>query len=206
MALVPRISRPDVSRALRHYHHVRSMFRRPSIALVLPWVVACAVISGCGGTAAPSARLTPSQAQLKNQRVAVQNYASTFVADLRRAGLSPSPVAKGLYRSCSGHRGNVVSYEEAVIAWAGRPLTVATMSRGVSAILRSEGWTLVNVDFSEIHLAFGGTDHPLYDISQHGMWGAANILPFGSNSAGAMVFMHSRCINAEGSIHPSYGA
>jgi hypothetical protein len=180
----------------RHEYRVQPAFRRASVLLTLLWLAISFVISGCGRATTPSGPLTRTPAALERERVVVQDYAGTLIADVRRARLSPNPVATGLYRSCSARGGKAVSYVETVIVWASNPLTVTAMSQDISEILRSEGWTLVAVDFSKVHLAFGSTDHPLYDITQRGTWGTANILPFGGNSAGAMIFMHSPCINA----------
>jgi hypothetical protein len=79
---------------------------------------------------------------------------------------------------------------------ADAPTTMAEMDRVITGLLRAEGWRLVSLDFAKVHLPLASTGHPLYDISQHGMKGAANILPYGPHSAGALVFMHSPCFAA----------
>lgn len=163
------------------------------------YLVLCLLVgllgTGCGHTVAPEASLTRTRAGLVQTRGQVQPYAEALAAAVRRSRLSRSPVVQGSYRSCPAGK-NFVAYNDAITVKGDAPATMSEMSREIAGILRSEGWQLVSVDFSKVHLALADTNHPLYDMSQDGIKGAANILPYGNDSAGALIFMHSPCIDA----------
>ena len=170
---------------------------RPRVIAVGPLLCVLAGLlgAGCGRTAAPDASLARTRAALAQARNEVRPYADALTSAVRRSRLSRSPVALGAYRSCAtGH--DLVDFNYTVTVRADAPTTMSDMSRQITGLLRSEGWRLVSVDFAKVHLALADTDHPLYGMSQHGMKGAANILPYGSNSAGAVIFMHSPCLKA----------
>lgn len=163
------------------------------------YLVLCLLVgllgTGCGHTVAPEASLTRTRAELIQARGQVRRYAEELAAAVRRSSLSRSPAALGSYRSCPAGK-DLVAYNETITVAADMPATMSEMSRDIAGILRSEGWQLVSVDFAKVHLALADTDHPLYDMSQHRLKGAANILPYGNDSAGALIFMHSPCIDA----------
>jgi hypothetical protein len=151
--------------------------------------------TGCGHAAAPEASLTRTRAELAQTRSEVRPYAEALAAAVKRFRLSRSPVVLGAYRSCPAGK-HLVAYNDTITVTADAPTAMSTMSREIAGILHSEGWHLVTVDFSKVHLALADTNHPLYYISQDGIKGAANILPYGNDKAGALIFMHSPCIDA----------
>jgi hypothetical protein len=163
-------------------------------AYLLLCVLAGSLVTGCGHAAAPKAALSSTQA-LVRERSQVQPYAEALAAAVRRSRISRSPVVLGAYRSCPAGKDHV-AYNDTITVTGDAPATMSKMSREIAGILRSEGWQLVSVDFAKVHLALADTDHPLYDMSQDGIKGAANILPYGNDSAGALIFMHSPCIDA----------
>jgi hypothetical protein len=153
------------------------------------------LVTGCSHVGVPKTALSSAQTALVRARNQVQPYAEALAAAVRRSRLSRSPIVLGAYRACPAGK-NLVAYNDTITVTADAPATMSAMSREIAGILRSEGWHLVSVDFSKVHLALADTDHPLYDMSQHGFKGAANILPYGNDSAGALIFMHSPCIDA----------
>lgn len=162
----------------------------PLLCVLAGWLAA-----GCGHAAAPDSALRRARAELVQAHDQVQPYADTLAAAVRRTGVSRPPTVRGSYGSCPAGR-NLVRYSAAITVTADGPATMSQMSREIAGILRGEGWHLVSVNFARVHLALADTDHPLYFLSQHGMNGAANILPYGRDSAGALIFMHSTCVNA----------
>lgn len=150
--------------------------------------------SGCAGrTVAPGSSLVRTQAELAQGRGQVARRAEELAAAIRRSGLSHSPTVLGSYRACRAGK-NLIAYNEAITVLADMPATVPGMSRDIVGMLRSESWQLVRVDFAKVHLALADTDHPLYDITQRGMKGAANILPYRRDRAAAIIFMRSPCV------------
>jgi hypothetical protein len=164
-------------------------------AWALLCLLACGLVAGCGRSAAPATGLLRTRAELARARTEVSPCAAALTTAVRRSRLSRTPVALGGYQACARGRDRV-NYTYTITVRADAPTTMAEMSRAISGLLRAEGWRLVPLDFATVHLPLASTNHPLYDISQHGMKGAANILPYGPHSAGALVFMHSRCLQA----------
>ncbi len=167
--------------------------------VMTPYLLLCVLaswlVTGCGHTAAPKVALSSTQTALVRARNQVQPYAEELAAAVRRFRLSRSPVVLGSYRSCPAGK-NLVAYNDTITVTGDAPATMSEMSREIAGVLHSEGWQLVRVDFAKVRLALADTDHPLYDMSQDGIKGAANILPYGNDSAGALIFMHSPCIDA----------
>lgn len=153
---------------------------------------------GCGHSA-PAATSADSPASTQAELVKIhdeaQSEADAFAAGARRLRLTHSPAVFGGYQACPGGK-DLVAYGYTITIRAAPPASMPWMSSQVAAILRSEGWRLTAVDYAKVHLALADTDHPLYLMSQPQMRGAANILPYGTSSAGAIVFIHSQCINA----------
>lgn len=148
---------------------------------------------GCGSGAAPADPLAHTRANLILERSQVLPYARAFAAAAQRSRFQARPV-QGAYRPCPAGKGRV-AYQDTITVTA-NTTSVSDVTREITGILRSEGWRLVNVDFAKVHLALADTNHPLYDMSQDGMNGAANILGYGNATAGAIVFMHSQCVDA----------
>jgi hypothetical protein len=171
------------------------MRSRVRTVCLLLCVLTAWLVTGCGHAAAPGASLARTQTALARARSQVQPYADALAAAVKRLRLSRSPVVLGAYRSCPAGQ-HLVAYNDTITVTADAPTTMATMSRQIAGILHSEGWHLVSVDFSKVHLALADTNHPLYGMSQHGVKGAANILPYGNDKAEALIFMHSTCIDA----------
>jgi hypothetical protein len=152
--------------------------------------------AGCGHGAGPSSSPARTRTEFAEARVEVTHYAETLTAAVRRTRLSRSPVALGSYRPCPRAGKNLVAYYETITVKSDMATTMPEMSREIARLLRSEGWRLVSVDFAKVHIALADTNHPLYNMSQHDMKGAANILPYGSDKSGAIIFMHSSCFDA----------
>jgi hypothetical protein len=162
--------------------------------LIAASTLLCLLAVGCGGTAAPQAALSRANAQLAEGRSALKAKADMLVAAASRLRLTGPPAMSGGYRSCLAGP-DLVSYNYAISITPSGAVNAPQMSREVAGMLRSEGWRLVSVDFSKVKLALADTDHPLYRISQDGMQGAANILPYRGDTTGALIFMHSPCVN-----------
>jgi hypothetical protein len=163
---------------------------------VLGFVLLGWLAAGCAtGTSASQ----PSSAQIRTELVqardGVMSYVQALDAAVKHSPMAGSAVALGSYRGCRSGK-NLVSYVEAITVKLSEPATMARLGDEVTGILRSEGWRVVSVDFSRVHLALADTNHPLYDMSLKGMTGAANILPSGSDSAAAIIFIHSPCVDA----------
>lgn len=185
-----------------------SRARSASLALC---ALAVSLATGCGHFASGDSALAQTHAELTRARRQVQGYAREFAAAIRKSQLSRSPIVLGSYISCPGSEsgGSMVTYRETVTATPSARATMAQASHEISGILHAEGWRLVSIDFARVHLGLADTNHPVFKISQGGMEGAANILPYGGGGrAGAIVYMRSPCVNA-GSLtlpHPSTGA
>jgi hypothetical protein len=168
-------------------------------AVTTAGMLACLLIggllTGCGETTVRDASLTGTRAELTRARGEVRSYAKALAAEVEASRISYSPVVLGGYSSCPREKAHV-TYGDTITVRAAAPATLSVMSREIARILRSEGWRLVSVDFAKVHLALADTNHPLYYMSQHGIKGAANILPYGKDSAGAVIFMHSPCLRA----------
>lgn len=171
------------------------MRSRVLTAYALLFLLTSLLGTGCGQSVARETSLTNTRAELGRERGQVTHYAEELAAAVRRSGLSRTPVVLGSYRSCRAGK-DLMAYIEVITVRADMPATVSEMSRDILGLIRTEGWQLVRVDFARVHLALADTDHPLYDMSQRGMKGAANILPYRGNSAGAIIFMHSSCVRA----------
>jgi hypothetical protein len=169
-------------------------WRVSTVFLLVLALVGC-LGTGCGRATVPETPLMHTRVELVQARSQVRFYAAALTAAVGRSRLSRAPAAFGTYRSCPSGKGQI-SYHDVITVTADVPATMSELSREIAAILRSQGWQLVSVDFAKVHLGLADTNHPLYDMRQHGISGAANILPYGSDSAGALIFMNSPCINA----------
>ena len=171
---------------------------RLRVIAMLPLLLALAgwLASGCGHAADPESSLTHTRAELAHARSQVRSYAESMAGAVERARLPlHTRAAVGSYRSCGLGKG-FVTYSETLTITADVPATMTEISQEIAGLLRAEGWSLVSVDFAKVHLGLADTDHPLYRMSQHGAKGAANIIPYQGDSAGALIFMSAPCIDA----------
>lgn len=162
----------------------------PFLVVLVGWSAA-----GCGYTAASHTPLTHTHAELVQARSQVRRYAAALVTAVEHSRRSRIQAIFGTYRSCPAGKG-LITYSDSITVTAEVPATLPAFSHEIAGMLRSEGWRLVSVDFAKSHLELGSTNHPLYNMRQLRMSGAANILPYQSDGAGALIFMNSPCINA----------
>jgi hypothetical protein len=153
------------------------------------------LMAGCGQRPISDGSQRHVQVRLGQDRSAVRRYADVLALAAARSHSFRRPAMFGGYQLCRKGQ-DLVNYNEVITLRGASPATMTAMSREVSGMLHSEGWRLVSVDFAKVHLALADTNHPLYDMSRPGAKGAANILPYGKDRAGAIIFIHSSCLHA----------
>jgi hypothetical protein len=125
----------------------------------------------------------------------VEDYTSSLAGALQSAHLNRQPGLAGAFTACSGHADGVTYSEPMVVRPAGR-LTLTALGHVIAQVLQQDGWHVLDVNMSAMHLPLGSQPHPLYRFSRIPLQGAANIVPFAATGAEAIMFVNSQCFDA----------